>query len=142
MLRKRSWPAVSQKSVMQNQLRMTQLTKLCFSHNLHPRGKAQPTCSGTQTEFHLTSLKQSRVKKLCQTGIFSQLWAVLSCGLCWHWPSTKEKPPVTRVVWDSRTKTGRSAKSSSSVWHSVTRDDNGKLPKTAETTGHCWFLTQ
>lgn len=71
MLRNRSWPAVSQKSVTQKQLRMTQLTELCFSHNLHPGDKAQPTCSGTQIEFHLTSLKHSRVKQLCQTGIFS-----------------------------------------------------------------------
>lgn len=94
MLRNRSWPAVSQKSVMQNQLRMTQLTGLCFSHNSHTGGKAQPTCSRTQTEFHLANLKHSRVKKLNQTGTFPY---GLSCGLRWHWPSTKERPPVTRV---------------------------------------------
>lgn len=70
MLRNRSWPAVSQKSATQNQLRMTQLPELCFSHNLHAAGKAQPTCSGTQIEFHLTSLKHSRIKKLCQTRTF------------------------------------------------------------------------
>lgn len=76
MLRNRSWPAVSQKSVTQKQLRMTQLPELCFSHNLHPGDKAQPTCSGTQIEFQFVklnhcNLKHSRVKQLCQTGIFS-----------------------------------------------------------------------
>lgn len=84
MLRNRSWPAVSQKSVTQKQLRMTQLIELCFSHNLHPGGKAQPTCSETQTELHLTNLKHLRVKKLWQTGTFpywAQLWAVLALAI-------------------------------------------------------------
>lgn len=66
-------PEVCNTNIAQNDT----IAECCSSHNLNPGGKAQPTCSGTRTELHLTNLKHLRVKKLCQTGTFTY-WAQMA----------------------------------------------------------------
>lgn len=82
MLRNRSWPAVSQKSGMQKQLRMTQLTELCFLTTYIQ--EAKPAHLLRDTEFHLINVKHSRVKNSCQSWDFSLLGSALGCAGIGH----------------------------------------------------------